>query len=546
MSFIRFIFGIFTSISIFFTSLFAPLSVKTPNGEVNFDFLKYPAEAVKTLEEAGLTEKEFLARANDDGELYDNAQGYSDVNGLIVSPYYTAKIGDTQIPVYSALVFLGSTQEGELHSFSEIYIEKGTEFSFNIELDSEDLWIRNAIVLPEKLGVKASATLGKMEATIDDFGIYTFLFNGAGQDCAYTLFVREKVDEEAEINSLKTEYGEQNVIVVEKGLHYIDYFHSSSDNTIVYLKTGAYIVANHKYDIMSEADEAKYIEENALYSNAIGLTRFPMVNFYNCDNVKLLGNGVLDLSHLDRRERRGVVFNYCNNVEVKGIKIVNCPEWSFITYQCENVEISDVDIFGYRQNSDAFAICNSRNVTVDNCFARSGDDLFDVKALGGPADAASRNVSFTNCIAWGGKARCFGICGEVNKEISDIDFTDCAVIYRDATWDNDRVASLAIVVEQADGWIDDITFENIEIFRDEGRAISCQIYEDNIENFSATNIRFKNISYVAYEKSKVSAHGKESNTMEVSLEDINYGNIELKRDNKLFFDIDDCADVRFE
>ena len=45
---------------------------------------------------------------------------------------------------------------------------------------------------------------------------------------------------------------------------------------------------------------------------------------------------------------------------------------------CNNVYIRDVDVFGYRQNSDAFDICNSRDVTVEGCFARTGDDGFVV------------------------------------------------------------------------------------------------------------------------------------------------------------------------
>lgn len=59
-------------------------------------------------------------------------------------------------------------------------------------------------------------------------------------------------------------------------------------------------------------------------------------------------------------------------------------------------------------------------------------------------------------------------------------------------------------------------FENIEIFRDEGRAICCIIYDDNIENFTAENIKFKDISYTACEPSKIYSNGKQSNSMSVS------------------------------
>ena len=54
---------------------------------------------------------------------------------------------------------------------------------------------------------------------------------------------------------------------------------------------------------------------------------------------------------------------------------------------------------------------------------------------------------------------CFGITGEVNKKISDVTFRDCAVIYRDGIWDNNRIGSLVVVAEQTEGSIDGILFD---------------------------------------------------------------------------------------
>lgn len=42
----------------------------------------------------------------------------------------------------------------------------------------------------------------------------------------------------------------------------------------------------------------KWIEEEALIDNHIGLTRYPFFNFYLCDNVIISGRGVIDLYHL--------------------------------------------------------------------------------------------------------------------------------------------------------------------------------------------------------------------------------------------------------
>ena len=304
---------------------------------------------------------------------------------------------------------------------------------------------------------------------------------------------------------------------------------------------------------MSEEDENKYVDPGASDLNSLGLTRFPFVNFYKCNDIKFVGRGVLDLSHLDRRERRGVVFTQCSNIDVEGIKIVNSPEWSFISYRCQNINIKDVDIFGYRQNSDAFAICNTQGGLIERCFARSGDDLFDIKALGSPEPSASENITFTDCVAWGGKARCYGIHGEVNKAIRNITFKDSAVICRDATWNNNRVASLAVIVELAEGSIDGVTFDNIEIFRDDGRAMACVIFTENISdmetvpinNFTADNIVFKNITYNAAMKSKFSA-ANETNTMNITVENVKTGTLSSSISHRTMFETDDFVNVNFK
>ena len=549
----RFLFNCFVTLSITISSIVSPAVIAPPSENLDFDVLQYPAEAVKTLEEWGVTEEELKSRADSDLELYSGNQGYDDINGIIISPYYTAKISDKDVPVYAATVFLGETQYGELHSFSEVYLDEGEEFSFNIELYSKDFKIRNAICLPESLGVKAKCSGDIITASISDFGIYTFLFNNASQKCAYTLFVRERIDEEAEIAEYKRQYGENNVFVVESGLVKTPYAHFEEDNYVVYLKQGAYVLAEHAYDIMSEEDENNCIEPGAASDNAFGLTRRPFVNFYNCNNIKFVGRGVLDLSHLDRRERRGLVFTSCKNIEVRGMKIVNSPEWSFISYRCENINVKDVDIFGYRMNSDAFAICNTQGGLIERCFARSGDDLFDVKALGAPEPSASENITFTDCVAWGGKARCYGIHGEVNRPIRNITFKDSAVIVRDATWNNDRIASLAVIVELAEGSIDGVTFDNIEIFRDDGRAMSCVIFTEEIGdmetvpiyNFTADNIVFKNITYNAAMKSKFSA-ANETNTVNVTVENVNFKNFSSDKNSRLMFESDEFANVTYK
>lgn len=540
-SIIKLLFTILTTISVFCSNLFCPANIAPESEDFDFSYLQYPDEAIITLEEAGLTEEELVGRASAQLPEYVQSGGYDDINGITISPYYTAKVSGKEIPVYASVVFIRVDDTGTLHSFSEIYVDTSTDFSFNVEITGADVELKNAVVLPESHGVKALCENNTVTASINKTGVYTFLFNGANQYYGYTLTVREKIDEDAEIAQYQETYGEDNVIVLDKGVYEYDYVNFVGQNDqVIYLREGAYVIANHLFDINSAEDENKYFEDSAWYHNSIGLTRYPFLNFFNCNNLTLTGRGVIDLTRLDRRERRGVVFTNCNNINVSDIKIINSPEWSFISYCCTDLSIDNVDIIGNRGNCDGFAICNSHNVTVDNCFARVADDTFEVKALGGMMD--SRNITFTNCIAWGGYARCFGVTGEVNKMISDVTFRDCAVIYRDGIWDNDRIGSLVVVAEQTDGSIDGILFENIEIFRDEGRPILVKIYDEEAENFEIKNIVFKNISYTSYMRPKIAGTDSDTNTVQVELENITV-NGKLQKFPKLKFDIGKYCDV---
>lgn len=551
MEFLEAILALFLSMLSIFNIFDKPNQVHRPASTQKFEYLEYPAEAIISPSKAGLTTAEFTARADDDGDdLYVNAQGYQDINGIIESPYFTVHVEQQRIPVYATTVFVGTTQKGALHSFCEIYVDTSKEINLEFQLTTHGFLMDKVDIYPAPLSDNYSYLRTVFNSAITKLGTYTFIFNDTDQEHGFTIFVRELVDEDKEIAKYKAEYGEENVIVLEKG-YYPDATHYSfvgANNQVIYLKRGAYLVAKHQYDINNETDNTgnpDKIDTDEYNNNFIpmGLTRAPFLNFLGCSNVKLIGNGAIDLSHLDRGERRGIAITYSNNFTVEGLKFINAPEWTFITYDCQNITIKNVDIFGYRQNSDAFAICNTRNATIDNSFCRSGDDLFDVKTLGGAETAISKNITFTNCTAWNGKARCFGICGEAEKEISDITFKDSNVIFHDATWDYNRIPTLAIVVEVPGGSISNVTFENINIHKTKTRAIGCLIYGSGVENFNISGIKYKNIRYNSSMPNKIASNGKTTNRISAEFENVyaNYKKINsVSSDN---FEYDSYATI---
>ncbi len=548
MNVLRAILALFMAFFSAFNIFDAPKEVLPGADRPLFEYLEYPTEAIKSLSSAGLTTASFTKRADDDGdELYVNAQGYQDISGIIASPYFSVHVQNETVPVYATTVFIGNTQKGALHSFSEIYVDTSKDFNLSFQLNSHGFIINSVTILPKNLDFNPTYQNTVLNGEITQLGTYTFVFNNDDQEHSFTLFVRELVDEDEEIKKYQ-DMG-YNVIPVEKGFHSSDAFFDfyGWSNTVFYLKRGSYLQAKHTYDITSDDDNYNNTaKQDTDLMNAghlpMGLNRCPYLNLTMCNNVKIVGSGVVDLSHLDRAERRGIVIAYASNIEISGVKFINSPEWTFITYDSENITIKDVDIFGYRQNSDAYAICNSRNVTVDNSFCRTGDDLFDVKVAGGRAEAISQNVTFTNCTAWAGKARCFGICGEVYMDIKDISFKDSTVVFHDATWNEDRIPALAIVVENDGGSIDNVAFENIEIYRAYSRPIGCLIYGDEVQNFSISNVKYKNIRYTAPKKIKVASNGK-VNSIQAEFENIYASGSKISSLSTDYFEYDSYASI---
>lgn len=486
-------------------------SPSVPAPAFAFSAVTYPADAVKTLADRGISQTDFLRRAI--GGSYTGNAGYSG-SGIILSPYFTVSISGRAVPAYGTLTFIGSSQSGAIHSYSMINVNRDT-FSLSVELTASGFTPAKAVVLPASLGVTPRVQGGKTSATITTCGTYTFLFNDGDQEHAYTLFVRRQTDEDAEIRQYQQQYGASKVKVFEPGVHYVDNLSIPSDDYTIYLKAGALLIANHKYDIDSDADNSSHRESGSIFGN-----RHPFISCQSKKNIRVIGQGTIDLSQLDWHERNGIVFMYTRQVTISGITLVNCPEWSLLQYRCTNVNIDQVAVFGYKTNSDGFAIANSQTVRVTNCFARSGDDLFEVKTLGGDAQAICKDVIFDNCIAWNGKARCFGITGEVNKDISDITFRNSAILYRDATWDNDRIGGLVIIPEQGGGKIRNVTFENIEIYRDTGRAINVTVYSPAVTNCTIEGVVFRNITCSSAMLSQLKSGSGSGNRIAVSFQNV--------------------------
>jgi polygalacturonase len=247
------------------------------------------------------------------------------------------------------------------------------------------------------------------------------------------------------------------------------------------------------------------------------------------------------MTQLDWHERRGIVFSLCDNITMDGVIIVNPCEWAFISYRCTNLTITQSAVLGYRTNSDAFAICNSVDVTVTDCFARTGDDMFEVKTLGGPDDAVSRDITFSRCQAWGSKARCFGVIGEIERDVENVLFEDGIVIFRDATWDNNRIGSMVVLRECGTGNVNNVVFRNIFIHHDSGRPIQVGVYTSGLTGGTMDNIILEDVTYNADMNGQVRKH--HGSDFRIVLKNVVAGTAKLTNRNVEQFIYADASDM---
>jgi polygalacturonase len=108
-------------------------------------------------------------------------------------------------------------------------------------------------------------------------------------------------------------------------------------------------------------------------------------------------------SHSKARSPRAqsVVFLGCQDVTVRGVRIINTPSWALRPAGCDRVLIDGVTILNDLGlvNSDGIDIDCSRSVRVSNCHIEAGDDALSIKGRREIAAkyGACEDIVVTNC-----------------------------------------------------------------------------------------------------------------------------------------------------
>ncbi len=216
----------------------------------------------------------------------------------------------------------------------------------------------------------------------------------------------------------------------------------------------------------------------------------------------------------------------CENVLIKGVKIINAPFWVIHPIKCTNVIVDGVTIDSHGPNNDGCDPEYSKNVIIQNCTFNTGDDCIAIKAgrdhEGRKVGIKSENIVVRNCKMIDGHGGVV-IGSEMSAGVKNVFVEDChmdspqldrairlktntkrggtvdGLYVRNITVGKVKQAVLHITMNysvyagQRDGnfipQIKNILLENITV----QNAGKYAIFADGLENSPIENITFKNV-----------------------------------------------------
>lgn len=254
--------------------------------------------------------------------------------------------------------------------------------------------------------------------------------------------------------------------------------------------------------ITMRSNEMIYIDEGAIVYGAI--------ESENTSNIKIVGKGILDSSHMN--SGHSISLKGVSNAHIEGIVVKDPAHWAVVPYYCNGITFDNVKLVGFwRYNADGIDIVNSSNVTIKNSFIRAFDDCIALKGQKACYDKQKviENIKVNNCVLWNdwGKIIEFG-AETVVDVIRDVTISNCYI---------PRFTMVALDMQNGDrARIENVHFNNISIeepitenatLKDDpldtgswGRTVNLEITgtpwsQDNIRG-SINDVYFENIRHI--------------------------------------------------
>ncbi len=394
---------------------------------------------------------------------------------------YKVKVNGEEIQLFKTTVFHPPYNHPSTMPYAIIVMDKPIDIEIISEKTLEDVLVR-----PLSLNMEYSFDEHSIYIRLEKAAKFSVEINGSYEG-NILIFANDKHDEHIDAASDK-------VIYFPKGVTEVDVLEIAGDDMTVYLEEGA--IVNGKF------------------------------RAENCNNLTICGYGVLNMSKFPRNgsTRIALEVNHCKNLNIRDITITDSAFWTCRVMGCDDVHIENINILGWRGNSDGIDICGSRNVLVEKCFLRTWDDCFVAKAF----DTGDlENITFRDSALWNDFARPLEVGVEIRADHArNITFENIDVMH--------SVTGYPILgIHHGDrAELRNIRFENIRIEDAPGAQIFDIRITDSVWNDSASigdidGITIKDIYLVEDQevlpsRSRLQGYSPEVKIKNVTLENINF------------------------
>jgi hypothetical protein len=234
------------------------------------------------------------------------------------------------------------------------------------------------------------------------------------------------------------------------------------------LKTGVYLYLDAGCTLKGSPKDSDYekCEELGFKNDADSETsyfHFSLIWAEDAEHIGVIGEGTIDSNYVKRHGPKTIAFKRCRFVDIKGVRLLNAPNYNISLLGTDYVNIDGVTILnGFADGIDPDAC---RNVRISNCHIESRDDAIVPKTSFSLGQRRScENITVANCFL-ASRANCFKLGTESGGDFKHITVANCVMSNFAGETPGANHATSGISLESVDGAnVEDVLISNVSMY----------------------------------------------------------------------------------
>ena len=243
----------------------------------------------------------------------------------------------------------------------------------------------------------------------------------------------------------------------------------------LHLKTGVYLHLDAGALLEGSTKKEDFDSPEKLgFSNAAddetSFFHYALIWAENVERIGIIGQGTIDSNYTRRHGPKAIALKRCRFVDIKGVRLLNCPNYNISLLGTDYVNIDGVTILnGFADGIDPDACHNMR---IENCHIESRDDAIVLKTSFSLGERRScENITVINCFL-ASRANCFALGTESGGDFRQIALSNCIMANFAGDLPGGDHATSGISLRSVDGAnVDGVAISNVTM-----RNACCPIF----------------------------------------------------------------------